>query len=146
MIKLPTVHHCPYADDYTKAHRDGQQYMLDEVADLFVSVQAERDAALAQNAELAAQVAGRDALLNNLSKWIEQLPVPTKSATSWLMRIDGVMKESPNQALRQIQAGAGRAGFIDGAEYFIDPDKVNLASVAAAADLYADKVRQGGEL
>lgn len=49
------------------------------------------------------------------------------------------------RAAVDIEAKAGRKGFIDGAEYFIDPDKVNLASVAAAADNYAATLRQGGD-
>lgn len=109
---------------------------------------AERNELIQRNAELVAMVAGRDALLNNLSKWIDQLPVPTKSATSWLMRIDGVMKESPNQHLRQIQADAVRdfilwgtlkmdpefAEFKDSAETYIaqlDDKKAYAARVKA---------------
>lgn len=110
---------------------------------------AERDEAIAeleqQNAELMTQVAGRDALLNNLSKWIGQLPVPTKSATSWLIRIDGVMKESPAQCLRQIQADAAVKGWW-ACWHWVDSDDRDKPTLIPAVEEYAAKVRQGVEL
>lgn len=121
---------------------------ISQLSNQVVELQNARDGLERANAELVTQVAGRDALLNNLSKWIEQLPVPTKPATSWLMRIDGVMKESPNQHLRQIQADAGRAGFVAGyVKCWHDchgteaPEHV----VPYLSNQYAAKVRQGGE-
>ncbi len=90
--------------------------------------------------ELVLQLAGRDALLNNLSKWINDLPWPTKSASLWLIRIDGVMKESPSESLRQIQAEAVQefANNICG-----DCSTDFQCRLSAEADQYAERIRRG---
>jgi hypothetical protein len=96
--------------------------------------------------ELVLQLAGRDALLNNLSKWINDLPWPTKSASLWLIRIDGVMKESPSESLRRIQAEAGGRGWLACLDWFSsDDDLLNLEqqTLKAHAEEYAERIKRG---
>lgn len=52
----------------------------------------------------------------------------------------------PEQCLREVQAEAGRAGFIAGRLYGLIPEhkQVMLSATGKAADQYAAKVRQGG--
>ena len=95
------------------------------------------------NAELLAQVEVRDALLRNISSWIGKLPVPTKSATSYMLRIDGVIKETPAACLAQVKADAGRAGYLAalGADFGAEIDGVHDEAIKLA-NQYAERIRQ----
>ena len=99
---------------------------------------AERDAALAQNAELVAQVEVlRIAALNA----IQQMSGGEAKAD-----LRDAYDATPTQCLRDIQAEAGRAGFVAGANWLyasqletdvIEDDKVD------AANRYAERVKAG---
>lgn len=101
------------------------------------ALKAERDALAAQNKILL------DAL-NLALPSVEAYYKQHMATWETLFLLREAAKATPQQCLRDVKAEAGREGFINGAEHFIDPNKVNLASVAAAADLYAATVRQGG--
>lgn len=45
--------------------------------------------------EVKAQAVSYAALLKSIERWIEKLPVPTPSATHYLMKIDRAFKENP---------------------------------------------------
>ena len=111
------------------------------------TVQAVAEGRFVSRDALAAQVEARDALLRNISNWISKLPVPTKSATSYMIRIDGVIKETPAACLAQVKADAGRAGYVDGYEKCfreVYGTKPNADSVDEYADSYAERIKQGG--
>lgn len=68
------------------------------------------------------------------------------SAAQWQNTADALIKLTPQQCLREIEANAGRAGFIAGAEWWAQceiDDTLHL-NEDEAADEYAAKVRQGG--
>jgi hypothetical protein len=59
------------------------------------------------------------------------------------MRLNEAVNATPAQCLREIQAEAGRAGFLEAAQIYADwpIDKRDYVTVA---DKYADRIRQGG--
>lgn len=123
---------------------DGLELKIKELA-------AERDAALAQSAELVAQ---NNLLLDSL-KYAENklyILVNTDGGLSKQVRTDALkafdnvkntIAATPQQCLRQIQADAGRAGFIAGLEWLADYDGNPDVSVAAVANQYAERVKAG---
>lgn len=93
---------------------------------------------------LAAQVEAVKRELCSLSDWFSAYwPDLTLEQKERLKQADKIAKATPQHHLRELKAQHERSGFITGAEQFADPDKVNLASIAAAADLHADSIRRG---
>jgi hypothetical protein len=74
--------------------------------------------------------------------------VALDEAKRWVSRYDdSVLKSTHEQCLREIQAEAGRAGFVAGADSYFDRhyDKSVSDEVLLSADKYANRIRKGGE-
>lgn len=111
----------------------------------FNAIIAERDAALAQNAELVAQAERMRSALE-----LAFISVKTCYKQDWapysdVVTVEKAIKLSPTQCLREVEAKAGRAGFIAGTDNYFDRhyDKAVSDEVLAAADQYADLIRRG---
>ena len=105
-------------------------------------VKSERDAALAQNAELVAQVGRMQTFIRmSADKWKN-----TPELEPTFLNLLRVANQQPEEALREICAEAGRAGFVAGygkcwrESYGTKP---NTDSVDEYADSYADRVKAG---
>lgn len=112
---------------------DGLELKIKELA-------AERDAALAQNVELVAQVGRMQSFIRMAAeKWKDcQELEPT------FLNLLRVANDQPEEALRQIQADAGRKGYLQGI-YDWRMAEVNYKDfdITFSATEYADKVRKG---
>jgi hypothetical protein len=147
-IVLPVVEQDPYVDEYTKAHRDGQAYMLEEVKPIID--------------KLTAELAQRDMLLDAMRERNEatkaQLNLLLVEASGVLgtknlvrrfhfARLANAVKATKTECLADRDAAKGRAGYmqaladvehrIDG--YYATTDEQDQK----AADEYADKIRRG---
>lgn len=115
---------------------------IDSTADEVRRIVVERDAALSQNAELVAMVTVQAEFLRHVKKCLakngEYAPLTHKE-------IDDLIAATPTQHLRQIQAEAGRAGFIAGVSLYDSGYTISSDEIEAEANKYAAKVRQGGE-
>lgn len=103
---------------------------------------AERDAALAKNAELVAQVGRMQTFIRmSADKWKN-----TPELEPTFLNLLRVANQQPEEALREICAEAGRAGFVAGygkcwrESYGTKP---NTDSVDEHADSYAERVKAG---
>lgn len=108
----------------------------------FNAIIAERDAALAQNAELVAQAERMRSALE-----LAFISVKTCYKQDWapysdVVTVEKAIKLSPTQCLREVEAKAGRAGFLACSEW-IDNDDYKFHTVAEAADDYAARVKAG---
>ena len=115
---------------------------------------AERDAALAQNAELVAQVESLRSASVKAVNFIENgvefgfIRMPDADcpdpAHYTLPALHAALSATPAQCLRQIQATAGRLGFIDGySQAQSDPFTANDTEIELYADEYAERVKAG---
>lgn len=107
---------------------------------------AERDAALANNAELVAQVEVLQDAAIKVCLRLDHDGVSTFGIAEDIENLQQVVNATPTQCLRDIQAEAGRAGFVAGygkcwrESYGTKP---NTDSVDEYADSYADRVKAG---
>jgi hypothetical protein len=56
------------------------------------------------------------------------------------------VEATPNQCLREIEAKAGRAGYLQGAKEWCKIGNENDELMLSDANEYAERIRQGGEL
>ena len=100
-------------------------------------IKRERDNALAQNAELVAQVAKLTGVMQSMAdSHLED--GETEAAEQFLIHIN----KTPAQHLRDRDAEAGRAGFLACSQWINDEDD-GRHTVTEAGDEYAEKVRKG---
>jgi hypothetical protein len=115
------------------------QLMADVVTQLMADVltlQSDRHALMAQNAELV------KALRDQLNDCIN---FDGGKLTDVIMEHSSkILKSTPAQCLRDIQARAGRAGFIACSTWLSNEDD-GRHTAAEAADEYAAKVQEGSE-
>lgn len=106
----------------------------------FNAIIAERDSALAQNAELVAKIDRMQTFIKlSARKWEGVAEVEPTFCN--LLR---VANENPQQCLRDRDAEVGRAGFVAGVKYaHIRPDVVLPKVIEMVACDYAEKVRRG---
>lgn len=98
--------------------------------------------------ELVVQVEVLSRTMIKLDDWINRLPIPTKGACTQLIAIKQVLDTTPQQCLREIEANAGRRGFmagIDSCDSYLDGYYGGI-DFEKYADEYAAKVREGGEI
>ena len=100
--------------------------------------------ALAQNAELVAQVGGLRQGLIDARKWVDERNNVCDKSKDFCDTLTLLIEATPAQHLRDRDAEVGRAGFVAGLNY---PDKVYFQDATSdpnlAADQYAEKVRRG---
>lgn len=127
--------------------RQIDKHNAQHVINQLVKMTAERDALLSvkqQNAELVAQV---EVLKNHMVKFTEINSA--FDAEVWESESVLLLQSTPNQCLRQIQADAGRTGFMEcariycAAEHF-EPDPVTGNTAIKSAYAYADRIKRGG--
>lgn len=97
--------------------------------------------------ELVAQIEMLSRTMIRLDDWINRLPIPTQGACTQLIAIQQALDITPQQCLREIQAEAGRAGYIAGMNHCIDFLDSNYPSLGIedCANDYVDELREGGE-
>ncbi len=106
----------------------------------FNAIIAERDNALAQNAELVAQVVD---LKSACQLAIDMFKVNDINVPNTIETLEDVVNATPAQCLSDIQAEAGRAGFMACCAW-IDSDEVKRTySDEQAANQYAERVKAG---
>lgn len=98
---------------------------------------------IAQRAELVAQIGE---LKSSCQLAIDMFKVNDINVPNTIETLEDAINATPTQCLRQIQADAGRAGFIAGCDSQSDNDWTTATQVENAANRHATKVRQGGEL
>ena len=102
---------------------------------------AERDAALAQNAELVAQVEIVRSGLIDARKWVDERNNVCDKAKDFCDTLTDIIESTPTQCLRDIQAEAGRAGFVEASQYNFTV--VSDHFINGHADEYAERVKAG---
>lgn len=103
----------------------------------FNAIIAERDAALAKNAELVAQVGRMQTFIRmSADKWKN-----TPELEPTFLNLLRVANQQPEEALREICAEAGRAGFVEASQYNFTV--VSDHFINGHADEYAERVKAG---
>ena len=128
------------------AHNCGYNELVDELNKII----AERDNALAQNAELVAELT----LLSTFRDEVTEVMNDSQGVAGWhknhqIATWDELFPvvpdfESPQQHLRNIQAEAGRAGFVAGACSVLPVySTMEMADIEADARNHAERIRRG---
>lgn len=109
---------------------------------------SQRDNALAQNAELVAQVERLRAALTGLKESYCRDPFKATSAEraedgKRLSEVSDLIKLTPTQCLREVEAKAGRAGFVAGYMLCNDGSPLIAHNYQGFADNYAESIKAG---
>lgn len=120
---------------------DSYRHELDKVSERNYQLRFENGVLAAQVESVKSAIRAVQAVPRR-SGFTVNAPNPKAEFVAWA-RLNEVMSASPAQCLREIQAEAGRAGFIYVSQY--DFNRMDDDEINTMANEYADKVRQGSE-